>query len=357
MLAEKPVQAQVRESLGLFVNNDPKMNRMWHEAHLAALNPRPTLVIGGVGVGKELITRAIGQMWQENARRNIANASVLNITAINESLLESELFGHVKGAYTGAHADRSGEFEARKKGVVVLDEIGDLSLTLQSKILRVMEEPYTFRKVGSNDDLIFEGKIIASTHQDLSRMADEGEFRKDLLSRLSSGGVIRVPHLNERSAEHVSSLIDYFTEKIQIRMSKKLCISEEAKKKLLLIEYPNNVRDLRDTVEQACIRAINEERKFVIAEDVVGKESKLEAFKESQLDSFSDVVTLKQRVAEVEKKEIRRALIQYGFVKTIAAENLGISVGTLTNKMKKLGLADYAYGQDFISDDAEEKAG
>lgn len=357
MLAEKPVQSQVRESLELFVNSDPKMSEMWHEALLAALNPRPTLVIGDVGVGKERMTRAIAQMWQKNAGRSTANISVMNITAINESLLESELFGHVKGAYTGAHADRSGEFEARKNGVVVLDEIGDLSLALQSKILRVIEEPYTFRKVGSNDDLIFDGKIIASTHQNLSRMADEGEFRNDLLSRLSSGGVIRVPRLSERSAEHVSRLIEFFAEKIQVKMKRALCIPEETKKKLLSLEYPNNVRDLRDTVEQACIRTIAGERNFVSVEDIVQKESKFHALKESFADAFSDVLTLKQRVAEVEKKEIRRALIQFGFVKTTAAESLGISVGTLTNKMKKLGLTDYAYGQDFISDHAEEKAG
>lgn len=207
-----------------------------------ALSDRPALVLGPTGAGKELVVRALHALGP-NAADPLLD---LNCGAIPENLMESQLFGHERGAFTGADRRQDGLLVAVKKGTLFLDEVAELPLLLQAKLLRMLETR-RFRPIGSHQELRFEGRIVAATHANLEERVREGRFREDLLYRLNVL-TIRVPSLDERK-EDIPSLVAHFA----AQLTRRLRFSEEALRLLMQRDWPGNVRQLRNLIDQLAV--------------------------------------------------------------------------------------------------------
>lgn len=287
------------------------------------------LICGETGTGKELFARAIHNLSNRRERTMVK----LNCAAIPTGLLESELFGHEKGAFTGAIAQRIGRFELAHKGTLLLDEIGDIPLELQPKLLRVLQEN-EFERLGSSRTIKTDVRLIAATNCDLQEMVREKRFRSDLYYRLNVFPVM-IPPLRERR-EDIPLLAGYFTMKHSKRMSKSIeTISQESIKALCNYDYPGNVRELENFIERAVILTRGKELQLPLAElkanqpDYTGDSSA--ADKPATLSSLEDV----------ERAHITEVLKQtHGIIggKGGAAEVVGLPVSTLRHRMKKLGL-------------------
>jgi len=279
------------------------------------------LVIGETGTGKELVARAIHEASQ---RRNRPLVKV-DCGALPSSLIESELFGHEKGAFTGAHARRTGRFELAKGTTVFLDEIGELSLEVQTKLLRVLQEG-SLERLGSSNTIQVDVRIIAATNKDLEREVREGRFRKDLWYRLNVFP-IRVPALRERR-EDVPLLVNWFVGKYGKKLGKKInLIPESELRKLQAYHWPGNVRELENVVQRAVVNT---------------KGSKLELVEKLEGPPNADVPFGPEGSLEgVERAHIIRVLEQTDGVvhgPRGAARVLGLNPSTLRSRMKKLGI-------------------
>ena len=283
------------------------------------------LIQGESGTGKELLARLIHNLSPRSQRPMI----VVNCAALSENLLESELFGHEKGAFTGASRRRIGRFEEADGGTLFLDEIGELSPSVQVKLLRFLQER-EFQRVGGNRTIRSDVRIISATNRNLQREVKDGTFREDLYYRLNVV-TIAVPPLRERK-EDLSPLIDHFLNRFAVGNGKEIRgISSEARDLLLRYDYPGNVRELKNIIERA----------FVITRGPVITSRDLPFSRSSVHLHMSNVKTwrsLRESVEDLECRMIRRALQETANHQTKAANLLGISERMLRYKLKKYGL-------------------
>jgi two-component system response regulator AtoC len=281
------------------------------------------LVTGESGVGKELVARAL----HSRSSRKGAPFVAINCGAIPENLLESELFGHKKGAFTDATSDKRGLFEEASSGTLFLDEIGELPLNLQVKLLRVLQEE-TIRRLGDSRDVAVDVRIVAATHRDLAAEVKAGRFREDLFYRINVLHVA-IPPLRERR-EDVALLIDHFVARNNARLGTSIRgVAPEARKILLEYGWPGNVRELENTIERA----------MVLSEaDTIGPADLPERVREAldpvQVQLRTGELSVKKTVAAVERILITRALKKTGGNRTRAAELLEISHRALLYKIK-----------------------
>ena len=288
-----------------------------------AASDATVLVRGESGTGKELIAKAI----HHASRRAAAPLVRVNCAALPENLLESELFGHEKGAFTGAVASRKGRFELADGGSLFLDEIGDLPLHLQVKLLRVLQER-EFERVGSSRPIPADVRVLAATHRDLEALARAGQFRDDLYYRINVV-TIALPPLRERR-EDIPRLIDHFLAGFAAKNGKAIQgLTREARDALLRYDYPGNVRELENLIERAVV---------LTRDDVIGLADLPLSLREPE-PAVAEERGLPATVEGLERRMIRDALARAGGVQTAAAERLGISERVLRYKLRKYGLA------------------
>jgi len=290
------------------------------------------LVSGSSGTGKELVAKAV----HFNSQRRNSQFVSISCGAMPEPLLESELFGHMKGAFTGAHSSKKGLFEIADKGTLLLDEIGELSLSMQVKLLRVLQERQ-FRRVGGTEEMTVDVRIIAATNRDLQKMVDDGTFREDLFYRINVIP-IQVPPLKERK-EDIKILAEYFLEKYNSEIGGKVKkISEETLTLLEQYDWPGNVRELENVIERAVALEIT---------DVILPERLPEKIIHGRMDSDGfapktkipdNGLDLELYLDTIKKDYIQQALEMTGGVQNKAADLLKMSFRSFRYYVKKFSL-------------------
>ncbi len=314
-------QEIARSSFANMVSLSPQMDTVREEIVRVSKSSATVLIIGENGTGKELVAEAI----HRNSPRRDKKFVRINCSAFNDNLLESELFGHVKGSFTGASGNRQGLFESANGGTLLLDEVGDMSLEMQKRLLRTLQEGEVV-PLGSNQVITVDVRILAATNKDLPKQIREGQFREDLFHRLNVIQ-IRVPPLRERP-EDILPLANYFLQKF-CEEDKQPMMSLDAQAEQFLVDYrwPGNVRELRNAIERAVIRSRGEvlrldDFQLALDENTVPSEV-----------SGVDTLTLEQ----VEKNYILSLLEKNGGNKKLTAEQLGIGYNTLWRKLKHYG--------------------
>jgi two-component system response regulator PilR (NtrC family) len=324
------LRSELRSRDRSIIGSSPALQRIFEIIAQVADNKANVLLSGESGTGKEMVARAIHGMGE---RRSLPFVAV-NCAAIPENLLESELFGHVKGSFTGAIQNKIGLFESADKGTLFLDEVGDLSLPLQVKLLRVIQDK-SIRRVGGTDDRRVDTRIIAATNRRLGEEIAAGRFREDLYYRLN---VIEIPMppLRERR-DDIPLLVAHFVEKYARELGKPMeGVSEAALNRLAEYRFPGNVRELENVIE----RAVALSR---------GPTIELESLPPAVLNPAEAVtsprispegVNLEELMADYERGLLLEALGPAGGVKKRAAQLLGISFRSFRYRMEKLGLDD-----------------
>lgn len=322
---------QLRNQLGVeseIVGASPAMFRVHEQVAKAAPSKATILIRGESGVGKELVARAV----HFSSDRRSGPFVCLNCAALSESLLESELFGHEKGAFTGATDRKAGKFEASDKGTLMLDEIGEMSPSIQAKFLRVLEG-HPFERVGGSKAIKVNVRVIAATNRDLEEAVRQGTFRKDLYFRLHVVQ-IDVPPLRQRP-EDIHELAEYFLQKYNVETGRRIqCFSPQALHQLKRYRWPGNVRELKNVVERAVVLARGE---------VIQLDELLLTNLTTASESRFDVGTIVQEyhpesLEEVEQKHIEATLRSTNWNKSKAAGILGVERSTLDRKIKKYGI-------------------
>jgi DNA-binding NtrC family response regulator len=304
------------------IGSSQSMQQVCDQTRRAAQTTSTVLILGESGTGKELIAEAIHQ----NSPRRDAPFILVNMAAIPETLVESELFGHVRGAFTGASASRVGRFEAANAGTIFIDEIGDFPLGLQAKLLRVLENR-TITPVGSNDDKPIDVRVVAATSRNLPRMTATGQFREDLYYRLNVVAV-QLPPLRERR-EDIPLLARHFLAQFARASGRPaLHIQPALMEALTGLDWPGNVRQLRNCLESMFVMAAapiltleDLPRNLTMQPDLTDRQS----------------MPTGAMLEDVKKTAMLRALKQFGGNRTRAADYLGISVRTLQRKLKEWG--------------------
>jgi len=300
------------------IAKSPKMQQIIEVIKVVAKSNATVLISGDSGTGKELVARAIHSQSYRKDKPFIA----VSCAALPESLLESELFGHEKGAFTGAHAQRKGKFEIANRGTLFLDEIGEMSANIQVHLLRVLEEK-EFARVGGNELIKVDVRVISATNKDMKKAVASGQFREDLYYRLNVV-TIELPSLRKRR-EDIPLLAQHFLKKFAVENQKELDdFSPEATDFLLKYEWPGNVRELENAVERAVILAKNS---CIEAADLR---------QENLLLAHS--APPGRSLREVERERILNVLNETGRNYSEAARILGISRMTLYNKIRAYGL-------------------
>ncbi|MEF3245543.1 MAG: sigma-54 dependent transcriptional regulator [Caldisericaceae bacterium] len=322
------------------IGDSPKMQEVYKEIGKIAVSDATVLIRGESGTGKELVAKAIHQ----HSNRKNKPFIVVNCAAIPENLLESELFGHEKGAFTDAYSKRIGKFELANDGTIFLDEIGDMSLNLQSKLLRVLQEK-TFTRVGGNEIIYSNARIIAATNRNLEELVSKGEFREDLFFRLNVV-TITLPPLRERK-EDIKLLFDYFIAKYSTKYKKEVNgISKEAIDILLSYDWPGNVRELENAIARAVIVS---SAPVILVDDLpLSLRQKVLSENNQEIVDDSENLTLPQLIEKVEKEAILRALKVSKGNKTKAAQILGISRKSLFNKLRY-------YNIEWVTEDEDDQ--
>ncbi|MBW1636065.1 MAG: sigma 54-interacting transcriptional regulator [Deltaproteobacteria bacterium] len=301
------------------------MQRVFNLVNNAADSDAPVIIYGESGTGKELIAHAVHEI---SNRRDFPYIKV-NCAALNESLLESELFGHIKGAFTTAIQDRKGRFEAADRGCIFLDEIGDLPLATQVKLLRVLEEKI-IERVGDNSPIPINVRIISATNKDLMQMVREGEFREDFFYRINVIP-IHIPPVRERNGD-IALLAESFFRQLQLKTEKNIKrISKRAMNLLLQYNWPGNVRELRSTFEYAFVTC---QGAAIRSEDLPPV---IQNYKNRAKESRSVEPILSDK-KQRQKQELMDALDAAGGNQSQAADILGVSRVTVWNRMKKFGI-------------------
>jgi DNA-binding NtrC family response regulator len=318
------------------VGEDDAMKEASQITQRVAAADSTVLLLGESGTGKELFARAIHHLSPRAQQPFVA----LNCAAIPEGLVENELFGHERGAYTGAGARKIGKIEMAHRGTLFLDEIGELPLAMQSKILRVLEER-RFERVGGNHVIDVNVRIVTATNKDLRAAVAQKTFREDLYFRIAAVPVT-IPPLRERGGD-VLLLADHFLEKFRREFRKPaLTLSKDARARLLGYDWPGNVRELQNTIERASILA-NGDEIDAIALQLPGAKPDAEDLPANMLEHSFDwegpLEQVSQRaLAHVERFKIETALRESKWNRTRASEKLGVSYKTLLSKIKSLGL-------------------
>ncbi len=316
----------------LLIGNSPEIRRISHIIRLVTSRRATVLITGETGTGKEVVARALHVAGN---RRRAAMVSV-NCSALPENLLEAELFGHVKGAFTGAVHSRIGRFEQAQGGTLFLDEIGDMPLELQAKLLRVLQER-EFQWLGSSETVRLEIRVVAATNCDLARRVEEGRFREDLYYRLNVVPV-HVPPLRDRR-EDIPLLAGHFITKIcRLEAIPLKTIKEDALEKLAGYDWPGNVRQLENAVEMAV--ALSGDRLLLEISDFSLPESGLARL---AVRSATPVIALpdegldfEETLAEIERSILDQALRRTGGNKKAAADMLRLKRTTLSAKIRTL---------------------
>jgi DNA-binding NtrC family response regulator len=311
----KNLKAQLDEKYGMngIVGNSPAMQKVFRMIRQAAPSDATVLIQGPSGTGKELVARAIHNLSNRSAGPFVA----VEFAAISPSLLESEMFGHEKGAFTGAVSRRIGRFEAANHGTIFLDEISEMPLELQVKLLRVLQER-EFQRVGSNETVKADIRIVAATNRNLAAYVKEGKFREDLYYRLNVID-LHLPALKERSGD-VPLLVNRYLKEFGGKS-----ISSDAMRLLEAYSWPGNVRELRNAVEKMCVLSQSGEIGIDDIPDEMRRDSPVMLSVSGTLD-------------ETEKAKILAVLEEVGGNRTKAAERLGISRRTIYRKLEEYGL-------------------
>jgi transcriptional regulator with GAF, ATPase, and Fis domain len=304
------------------VGRSQAMQEVFRLLDLVTDTDYPVLICGESGTGKELVARAIHYNGPRHAKRFVSE----NCAAISESLLESELFGYEKGAFTGADARKFGLFELADGGTLFLDEIGEMELNMQKKLLRVLQEG-EFRRVGGHDTKKVSARIISATNADITKLIEKGRFREDLYYRLKVM-TIKLPPLRERR-EDIPLLIKAFLEEIaQDRGEDPKDMNGEALRVMKAYSWPGNVRELKNEVQKQAL----------ISGKVIGYETVRELEKESKKPSGSMEVYAGKTLDQIEQEAILAAVKSAGGNKSLAAKKLCIPRRTLYNRLKKYGI-------------------
>ncbi len=319
---------QLREKFKItsIISNSPKMEEVLSVASRVAESKATVLINGENGTGKEVLAKTIHYISSRKDKPFIA----VNIPALSENLLESELFGHEKGSFTGADKMRKGRFELADNGTIFLDEIGDIPPLTQVKLLRVLQEQQ-IERVGGTESIKIDVRIIAATNQNLEKKIKEGTFREDLFYRLNIVS-IKIPPLRERR-EDIFSLIEFFIEKYsKENLKDKFEISKEAADQILKYNFPGNVRELENIIERAVVLARGN---TITLKDLPMNVS---GFKSEEHFEINDSQTLTDQVEALEKKLIYDALQNSNGNQTQAGKILGLTERNLRYKMKKYGI-------------------
>ncbi|MDB4743687.1 sigma-54 dependent transcriptional regulator [Planctomicrobium sp.] len=301
------------------------MQRLLERAKRFAKSSAAVLITGESGTGKELLAREV----HESSSRSTSPYLQVNCAALSEQLIESELFGHVAGAFTGATQARVGRLEAVQQGTLFLDEIGELPSTTQGKFLRVLEER-EYQRVGSNDTMHVDGRIVAATNRVLEEEVREGKFRKDLLHRINVL-CLEIPPLRDRR-EDIPALVTYFLNRFQCEGEARVeRVTSSVMRQLCEYGWPGNIRQLRNTILKSCVLAASEEI------NEVEFPTEVEA---ASIDAELPSSFLKLPLEEIERQVILMRITHSGGNKAAAAETLGVTSRTLRNKIdryRKLG--------------------
>lgn len=311
------------------IGKSPKIVEVYKTLARAAMSMSTVLVTGESGTGKELIARAIHNNSARRSRRFIA----VNCGAIAENLLESELFGHLKGSFTGAFGDKRGLFEEADGGTLFLDEIGDVTTALQIKLLRVLQENEV-KPVGSSETRKVDVRVIAATHHDLEALVRQGRFREDLFYRLKVIS-IELPPLRERM-EDLPDLVEHFLAKYAQKNRKAVShVSDEGMKLLGAYSWPGNIRELEHAIERAVAMT---NTSVLYPEDFPAELLRRGAGAEASAPTSESGGSPKSSLEDLEKAHIVRVLNEVGYNKSKASEILGIDRATLYRKAQRYGI-------------------
>ena len=322
--ADEPESASLLNSPKALSGSSPNMVEVYKTIARATLSTSTVLIRGESGTGKELVARAI----HFNSDRKTKKFVAVNCGALTETLLESELFGHIKGSFTGAQSDKRGLFEEANGGTLFLDEIGDISTGLQVKLLRVLQEG-EIKPVGSNSQVKVNVRIVAATHRNLEDMVEQGRFREDLFYRLKVIE-LEIPPLRERK-EDIAELASAFLKTYSSRLKKKVNeISKEGLQSLFNYTWPGNVRELEHQIERAVALTSSS---VLTADDFNFTQT---AVSEMRLNHASGGE--QRSLEEMEKAHILSVLKQVDYNKSKASEVLGIDRATLYRKAQKYGI-------------------
>jgi DNA-binding NtrC family response regulator len=329
------LRAQLEERYGFdqgIVGKSGPMARLFQLLETVATTSSTILVTGETGSGKEVVARAIHQHSPRRLQRFVA----LNCSAIPETLLEAELFGHVRGAFTGAVGSRQGRLEQAHKGTLFLDEVGTMSSALQMKLLRVLQER-EFERIGDTHTTKVDVRIIAATNSDLRRMVAEGTFREDLYYRLNVIPV-QIPPLRERK-EDIPLLVQHFLDKFRpdagVGTRSSMTVSQQAMRHLMQYHWPGNVRQLENAIERAV--AFTAGRSQIDAQDLPPDiQQTHDAVPSTAITLPEDGLDLPEYVGRIEKELIELSLERTGGNKGKAARLLNLKRTTLVEKLKRL---------------------
>jgi DNA-binding NtrC family response regulator len=325
----RELRKQLDEKYGFenIVAGSKAMLRILDTVRRVANSDLPILLLGESGTGKDLIANAI----HANSSRSENRLVAINCAGLSETLLEDELFGHVKGAYTGATSDRPGRFEHADGGTLFLDEVGDMPMAMQAKLLRVLENGEMVR-VGSNEPIRVDVRIISATNTNLTHRVSEHKFREDLYFRIK-GVTITVPPLRERR-EDIPLLVEHFIRQASGRQETQVKgITTEARRLLMAHQWPGNVRQLRSVIENMMVLATGEQLTVEdLPEEVYRQPGEAAGAQLSQLAGI--------RIEEAEKELIRNTLKMVAGNREQAAKLLGIGERTLYRKIKEYDLKD-----------------
>jgi two-component system, NtrC family, response regulator PilR len=308
------------------IGQSPKMQELFKVIPKIAQSSSNVLIMGESGSGKELVAAAVHNLSQ----RKDKNFITINCAAFPEGLLESELFGHMKGSFTGAMYNKQGLFEIADSGSVFLDEIGEMPTSLQAKLLRVLENG-TFRRIGGTTDIRVDVRVISATNKDLREEIASGRFREDLFYRLNVVP-IRIPPLRERK-EDIPLLVDHFLGKVS-KSAKKVTI--EAMRVFMDYSWKGNVRELENVIERVALLTESEEiAPADLPPEITGYRSDM-----TQVSGLTDKgVNLDQIISDIEKKYLLESLDRARGVKTEAAKLLNLSFRSFRHRLQKYGIS------------------
>jgi DNA-binding NtrC family response regulator len=332
-------QLRLSQGLGAMIGRSPEMEKLYRILSKVAQSSHPVLVLGESGTGKELVARTI-HAFGPNANKPFLP---VDCGSLVPTLIESELFGYVKGAFTGAMKSKDGLFVSAEGGTVFLDEIGELTLDLQAKLLRALQEKEV-RPVGATHRVPIKARIVAATNRDLASMVERGSFRKDLFYRLNVVN-LRLPALRDRR-EDIPLLAAHFLDRMSKGQVRKFTLNDEALRTMMRHDWPGNIRELENCIERACSLSSGPVLQLGDLPSQLQQQG-LEAHRVAAAVADAPP-TLRsaevQPLAEMERQAILGAIRTLGGDKLLAARLLGIGKTTLYRKLKEYGIADPALG-------------
>jgi DNA-binding NtrC family response regulator len=326
---------RAQNGLGAIIGRSPEMEKLYRILSKVAQSTHPVLILGESGTGKELVARAIHAHGPHSAKPFIA----VDCSSLVPTLIESELFGYVKGAFTGAVRSKDGLLASAEGGTIFLDEVGELPLDLQAKLLRALQEK-EIRPVGASHTVAINVRILAATNRDLAGMVEQGRFRKDLYYRLNVVN-LRIPALRERRQD-IPHLVAHFLERLGREKNTTFTLDDEALRTIVDYDWPGNVRELEHVIERACALSSDP----VLHLDSLS--TQLQNFHYETRRAAAAVVPAREPeaarleitpLAELEKQAILSTIRQLNGDKLKAARLLGIGKTTLYRKLKEYGLA------------------